>query len=132
MSWFDDVLAFHRKFGLVTEPHPKWPEEDLLHLRTSLIAEELVELTQALNDLDEAGVADGIVDLIYVLIGMAITMGLDIREVWQVVQAANMAKEGGGRRADGKILKPDGWQPPDIVGALRRGCVDAVELDSGE
>lgn len=132
MSWFDDVLAFHRKFGLVIEAKPKWPEDDLLHLRTSLIAEELMELTHALNDRDEAAVADGIVDLIYVLTGMAITMGLDIREVWKVVQTANMAKEGGGRRADGKILKPIGWQPPDVVGALRRGCVDAVELDSGE
>ena len=132
MSWFDDVLAFHRKFGLVIEPKPTWPDDDLLHLLTSLIAEELVELTHALNDRDEVGAADGIVDLIYVLIGMAITMGLDIREVWKVVQTANMAKDGGGRRADGKILKPDGWRPPDVAGALRRGCVDAVELDSGE
>jgi len=28
--------------------------------------------------------------------------------------ASNMAKEGGKTRADGKVLKPEGWRPPDI------------------
>jgi hypothetical protein len=63
-------------------------------------------------------VADGIVDAIYVLIGAAITYGIDIRPVWQAVHAANMAKEGGATREDGKVQKPPGWQPPDIAGIL--------------
>jgi predicted HAD superfamily Cof-like phosphohydrolase len=31
-----------------------------------------------------------------------------------------MAKASGPRRADGKVLKPEGWTPPDIVGVLER------------
>jgi hypothetical protein len=31
-----------------------------------------------------------------------------------------MAKEGGGAREDGKILKPPGWVAPDIAGVLRK------------
>jgi hypothetical protein len=29
-----------------------------------------------------------------------------------------MDKVGGAIRGDGKVLKPAGWQPPDIAGAL--------------
>lgn len=43
---------------------------------------------------------------------------IDLPDVWEAVQAANMAKEGGGTREDGKILKPPGWQAPDIAGIL--------------
>ena len=63
-------------------------------------------------------VADGIVDSIYVLIGTGGEMGLDLAEVWRRVHAANMAKEGGGKRADGKVLKPEGWVAPDVEGAI--------------
>ena len=67
-----------------------------------------------------ADVADGIADLIYVLLGRAIAYGIDLRPVWDEVQRANMSKEGGGKRADGKILKPPGWRAPDINGVIAR------------
>ena len=63
-------------------------------------------------------VADGIVDSIYVLIGMGGEMGLDLSEVWRRVHVANMAKAGGPVREDGKRLKPEGWTPPDVEGAI--------------
>lgn len=127
-QWFDDVVAFHRKFGLTIPDKPEWPEPETLHLRTSLIAEELVELTQALNNQDMLETADALADLIYVCIGAAVTLGIDLREVWNEVQRANMAKEGGGRREDGKIMKPVGWTPPDIEAALQRGKVVGLEV----
>jgi predicted HAD superfamily Cof-like phosphohydrolase len=48
--------------------------------------------------------------------------------VWAAVQCANEAKaieQPDGRRKvvrreDGKILKPEGWTPPDIEGVLRQ------------
>ena len=46
--------------------------------------------------------------------------GIDIRPIWDEVHRTNMAKEGGGSRTDGKIMKPAGWQPPDIAGLLAR------------
>ncbi len=63
-------------------------------------------------------VADGIIDSIYVLIGMGGEMGLDLAEVWRRVHLANMAKAGGPVREDGKRLKPEGWVPPDVEGAI--------------
>ena len=65
-----------------------------------------------------ATVADGIVDSIYVLIGMGGEMGLDLSEVWRRVHAANLAKVGGPVREDGKSLKPPGWIAPDIESAI--------------
>ena len=41
--------------------------------------------------------------------------------VWNEVQRANMAKVGLGgvkKREDGKVLKPDGWTPPDVEKAV--------------
>ncbi|WP_306365334.1 hypothetical protein [Nocardia sp. CC227C] len=46
---------------------------------------------------------------------------LPMKSVWEAVQTSNLAKLVDGkviRRDDGKIIKPDGWQPPDIAGAL--------------
>lgn len=40
--------------------------------------------------------------------------GIDLGPLWDEVHRTNMAKVGGKTRADGKILKPDGWQPPRI------------------
>ena len=120
-DWYADVLAFHAKFC----PHligstPAVPDRATDNLRRELWNEESIETIDAMNRGDLPNVADGIVDLIYVLIGAAATYGIDLRPVWDAVHAANMSKEGGGTRADGKILKPPGWEPPDVAGILAR------------
>jgi len=116
---FRDVAAFHHKFGV---PHEHTPgiREERIHLREDLCVEEFNELGDALESRDLVGVADAIGDLIYVLIGMALEFGIYLPRVWDEIHSANMAKEGGGRREDGKILKPVGWTPPDIEAALKR------------
>ena len=45
--------------------------------------------------------------------------GLEPTLFFAAIHAANMLKASGPRRADGKILKPVGWQPADITGLLR-------------
>ena len=124
-DWFQDVLNFHEKFNRLIQDKPKIPgfqEENHINvkaLRMRLIREEVVdELFPALENEDLIQIADGIADAIYVLIGTAISYGIDLRPVWIAVQEANMAKEGGGIRLDGKILKPEGWRPPDIRSIL--------------
>lgn len=62
---------------------------------------------------------DGIIDLKYVLEGMLEGCGVQGQQVWDKVHAANMRKEGGATREDGKICKPEGWVGPDIERALR-------------
>lgn len=66
-----------------------------------------------------AEVIDGICDTKYVLDGSGVVFGVDLDPFFFEVHRSNMAKEGGPMRADGKILKPEGWEPPRIVEMLR-------------
>lgn len=117
-DWVEDVLEFHRKFGLTINETPSVPSHEDQELRDELIKEEFREWVRAPFG---APMADALADLIYVAIGTAITYGIDLRPVWEEVHRTNMAKTGGGRRRDGKVLKPEGWQPPDISAALAKG-----------
>jgi len=126
MNWFDDVLDFHERFGLFIGDTPKFPDGDTRLFRRNLIEEEVYELFCSEVDGDLAGVADAIADIIYVAIGMAISYGIPLKAVWNAVQAANMAKVGGGTRKDGKILKPPGWTAPDIAKVLQENRIARV------
>lgn len=117
-DWYRDVLDFHRKFGCHVGSTPAVPSEGTPELRARLLREEFDETLDALGRGDLPALADGLADLIYVLLGTAASYGIDLRPVWAAVHAANMAKDGGGTRADGKVLKPPGWAPPDIEGIL--------------
>lgn len=119
-DWFKDVLDFHRKFGCYIGSAPAVPRDGTVKLRDRLIAEESDELADAFDAGDLPGIADGIADLIYVLLGLAVSYGIDMRPVWDEVHAANMRKEGGATRRDGKILKPEGWVHPDIEALLAK------------
>jgi phosphoribosyl-ATP pyrophosphohydrolase len=111
----EQVEAFHRKFGHVigTKPAISRPE-----LRVKLIREEAKETCDAIEVGDLIEAIDGICDLLYVTIGTAVEFGIDIQPFFDEVHRSNMAKEGGGKDADGKTLKPSGWAPPDIKGTL--------------
>lgn len=118
---FQDVYEFHKKFVPNQIARlPVWPSYDIMLLRGKLIREEIEELIKAFDNADFEGIVDGSLDLVYVLLGTLIAMGVDARPVWNEIQKANMAKEGGGLRGDGKVMKPEGWTPPDIVGVLSR------------
>lgn len=125
----NDVEAFHRVTDTPVGVVPKWPSDERVALRVELIEEEVVkELLRALQERDMVGASNGIVDSIYVLIGAALEIGIPIVDEWAATQFSNMAKavlQPDGslkvvRRADGKILKPEGWTPPDTEGILRR------------
>lgn len=75
-----------------------------------------------------ANILDDLVDIVYVVMGMANALNLPFQEAWDRVQKANMAKaikqddetyKVKKRASDGKVLKPEGWQPPDIEGVIR-------------
>ena len=119
MDWFKDVLEFHKKFGVSILRRPRCTREEVRSLRARLIQEEHDELTTAMAEGNIPGIADGCVDLVYVVLGTAMSYGIDLRPVWDAVHKANMLKEGGGKRSDGKILKPKGWVAPDIRKAMK-------------
>jgi predicted HAD superfamily Cof-like phosphohydrolase len=117
----DDVKAFHVACDVPVATKPCIPPTARKELRWSLIEEEInKELVMAMAEENIPAIADAIADGIYVLIGTALEYGIPLAKVWNAVQDANMAKVDATtgkviRRPDGKILKPDGWQPPDIT-----------------
>lgn len=129
---YEAVLEFHSKFDARVGNTPGLPDEDAIALRIRLIREELDELEKSIAGRDVIDVADALADLLYVTYGTAIAFGIDIRPVFEEVNRANMTKEGGRVRADGKILKPEGWMPPRIGDVLcRQGMVAPRGRDEG-
>lgn len=133
------VRNFHDKFGVHVGETPLMTDAAF---RSSLILEEAVEtvvaavgsatayemLVAKLAELrsgpyaqpDFAEAVDGLCDSVYVNLGAAVHWGVNLAPVFDEVHRANMTKEGGPTRPDGKILKPAGWTPPDIEGELRK------------
>ena len=111
----DMVLEFHVKFDCpINQPLLC---NALSELRSKLMNEEVAEHNRSMNCADLEGLADDLVDIIYIALGTAATYGIDIETAFTTVHAANMAKLGSDgkpiRRSDGKCLKPDGWLPPN-------------------
>lgn len=120
-----DVTAFHNACDVPILAAPSIPNADRVRLRIKLIVEEVnAELVPAMLDGDLIEIADAIGDSIYVLIGAALEYGIPLDRIWNAIQTANMAKVDPvtgkvvRRKSDDKILKPEGWQPPDIHKAV--------------
>jgi predicted HAD superfamily Cof-like phosphohydrolase len=94
-------------------PHTPQIGWKLKELRLSLLSEELWELEEAMTNDDIIAVADALADILYVVLGTAVTYGIDIEPVFDEVHRSNMTK-GGLKRADGKVLKTSSYIPPDI------------------
>jgi len=119
-NMYEDVKDFHKKFGAHMEKTPTIPPPEVCKLRRTLIREEYKEVRHALEVKNLPEIAKELCDLIYVVCGTAVSYGIDLNPVWEEVQRTNMLKVGGANREDGKVLKPEGWQPPDIVNLLKR------------
>ena len=119
-----DVATFRAACDLPVSQSPGLVDEDERDLHINLVDEECNELITALEQGNLVGIADGGIDLIYVTIGLLLHHGIPIPAVWKAVHDANMAKVDPvtgkvRRRSDGKVLKPDGWTPPDdIIAAI--------------
>jgi predicted HAD superfamily Cof-like phosphohydrolase len=62
---------------------------------------------------------DGIVDTMWTLIAQALAMGYDIEGAMAEVARSNMSKVDGGvirKTPSGKVIKPEGYSPPDLKG----------------
>lgn len=136
-SCISDVADFRTVMGLPIAREPDTaPTCERLNLIASLLDEEHRETIRGINHMwlcskydrgsEEdrrealAEVADGLADLIYVAVGAALELGIPLAAVWAEVHRSNMAKVRPPIRVreDGKILKPEGWTPPDVLGAV--------------
>lgn len=64
------------------------------------------------------GQLDALIDQLVFVIGSLVELGVDPEKFFKIVMDANMAKldENGKpifRPSDGKIMKPEGWEPPE-------------------
>lgn len=109
----DLVREFHVKFGQhAGHAYREMPASES-EFRAGFLLEEVLEFAEAHEAGDVPKMVDALVDIIYVAYGTALCMGLDLEPFVIEVHAANMRKEGGGVRADNKILKPPGWVGPN-------------------
>lgn len=113
-DWQSDIMEFHIVAKHYIQTIPKLAPDNVHHLRRELILEEMSETVDALDKGDLVGIADGITDSIVVLLGTAVSYGIDIQPIWDEVHKTNMAKIDTPKRADGKSMKPEGWEPPRI------------------
>lgn len=118
-DWYQDIVDFHFAMGHHVSIVPGEPNPKTTKLRVRLIKEEVGELLAGLRAGDLEAVADGGADAIVVILGTMISYGIDLRPIWDEVHKTNMAKQGGGKDAGGKSLKPQGWQPPRIRALLQ-------------
>lgn len=131
------VEDFMRMAGQAVPTTPCIPSEEVRLLRAKLIMEETLETVRglgfetqlAIDDLFfielESGpnlieIADGCADILVVTIGTLSACGISDRPLLEEVDESNLRKFGPGSRLrdDGKWLKPDDWQPPDIQKVL--------------
>jgi len=112
--------------GLRLDTLPMW--ENMLH-------EEMAEFLHALQEFKQMDAcstdeqqrrmaeltAEG-VDVLNVLTGLLLSQGMPLEAMTEAIHQANLRKQTDGkvvRRADGKILKPEGWQPADKLAVIR-------------
>lgn len=96
-----------------------WNQEQF-NLYVNLIDEEYnEELKEAIANCDSVEIVDALTDILVVTIGALHSMGADAEGAWKEVMRTNFAKidkETGKvrKREDGKVLKPLGWEPPNL------------------
>jgi len=88
------VAEFHKTFQHPILEAPTIPSADRCNLRVALIAEELKELQEAIDNNDIVEVADALCDIQYVLSGAVLEFGLKdkFNALFEEVQRSNMSK----------------------------------------
>ncbi|POZ61564.1 nucleoside triphosphate pyrophosphohydrolase family protein [Chromobacterium alticapitis] len=132
---FEMRRDFMRRFDIPSPSRPEFQPEQLAMWQT-MLDEELAELRQALADYRElpaqspeqqlqsrAELTAEAVDVLNVVCGLLLSQGLPLETMCETIHEANLRKCVDGkvvRRADGKVLKPEGWQPADKQGVIRQ------------
>jgi predicted HAD superfamily Cof-like phosphohydrolase len=103
-----------------TPPHFVALHKDRMRLRYDLLDEENSEYVLADNHIE---LADALGDMLYVLVGTIVEHGLadKIEAIFDEIHRSNMTKVVDGaviKREDGKIMKPKGYQKPNLENIL--------------
>ncbi|RMB82762.1 MazG nucleotide pyrophosphohydrolase domain-containing protein [Streptomyces shenzhenensis] len=118
------VREFHLALGLDARSTPAEVSPELAAHRGELLAEEAAEVAEVsvAGPLDR--LAHELADVVYVAYGTALVHGIDLDAVLAEVHRSNMSKLGPdgqvARRSDGKVLKGEHYEAPDVSAVLRR------------
>ena len=109
---FRDQASFMRACGQTIGVENR----DQYALYLDLIREEVQELEDSQHPVSDL---DALIDILVVTIGAIHSMGADPEGAWNEVMRSNLDKidpESGTvlKRDDGKVLKPEGWTPPNL------------------
>jgi len=110
---FKDVNTFQ-------EACDQAPSEANYQMYLGLIDEEVGELNDAVAASDTVEQLDALVDILVVTMGAIRAAGWDGEAAWAEVMNTNFAKIDPTtgkviKRADGKVLKPEGWLAPQLT-----------------
>ena len=116
MSYQNDVEVF-MKIGSQPIQKELTLDTDEAKLYMKLISEEYKETLDAFKNNDLIELADGLTDMVWVIMGMCNSCGIQFDNVWKEVRASNMSKFVDGKviKNDyGKIMKPKSYFKPNI------------------
>ena len=120
MTYQKDVAEFMKAGEQeVTTKLKDITDQEALYM--NLITEEYKETLQAFQQRDIIELADGLADMVWVIMGLCNSVGIDFEKVWKEVQSSNMSKFEDGKAIkndQGKILKPESYFKPDIKKVL--------------
>ena len=116
---FTDVSVFLSAVGQQV-PNKPIGETDQSKLYKKLIDVEYHEFLEAFYTDDTVEEIDACFDMMWVIIGYMKSRGWDCENIWDEGAKSNLSKIDPvtglvRRREDGKILKPEGWKPPDFT-----------------
>lgn len=112
---FTDVQVFMNAAGQTTTEN-NTEQSRLYH---KLINEEFHEFVDARLKNDDVETVDACFDMIWVIVGYMLSKGWDCNKIWDEGAISNLNKIDKEtkkvlKREDGKVLKPEGWQPPNF------------------
>ena len=123
MTNFESVKKFMQTFGQEVSTKASFPNDKITSLRLSLIKEELLELTEAVEKKDIIEVADALTDILYVTYGAGHAFGINLDKCFEEVQNSNMSKLGKDGKPifneNGKVMKGPNYFKPNLSQFLK-------------
>lgn len=132
------MQEFYEAAGNEVGVPPGWPRDEVVDLQVNLLIEEFEELMRSLGvrvrvERDPATsereplpqVAEGLVDLVVMVVGTAIRLGIPFDACWRDVLRSKMANVALGDEGE-QTMTPEDWEP-DLEGVLARYSQWAAE-----
>lgn len=124
------VEEFRVKLGLPVSNVPQLLEPNDASFYARFVMEEMSEFLLAHEKGDLVGAADALGDLIYLLTGCSLMMGLPIDEILGFIHTANMDKvKGVSKRNVADAVKLPGWRGPESAIQM---AIDAKRMGYAE